>query len=375
MNACVTGRVDAPEMNLDRREHVRRLHRQAPVIDFHNDSLRATMDGDVRYNPHPNAPPRPRRLWQKAETGQWDFPRALEGGLTGQVTNILVPRPRRGPFLPVALKAYRQGIADLEAAPHMAMAAKSAADVERAHREGKVALIFAIEGAEAIEGDLDLLHIFHQLGVRAVGLTWMYRNELAEGNWEDTGAGLTAFGRQAVCEMNALGILVDVAHATEKTFYDTLDASVAPVICSHTSCRALVKHFDDHAPSRYFSDEQIKALAAQGGVMGIFFSAGRELEKRDDSALDLARFFAHAASLVGARHLGFGSDYDGGFPPNDLIEVSGLPNLSSALIDVGFSDEEILGILGGNWLRVWRAVAGHESVQPAGKAATEGTNT
>lgn len=139
--------------------------------------------------------------------------------------------------------------------------------------------------------------------------------------------------------------------------------------------RALVKHFDDHAPSRYFSDEQIKALAAQGGVMGIFFSAGRELEKRDDSALDLARFFAHAASLVGARHLGFGSDYDGGFPPNALIEVSGLPNLSSALIDVGFSDEEILGILGGNWLRVWRAVAGHESVQTAGKAATEGTNT
>lgn len=364
----------ATEMTAERRAHVWRLHRQAPVIDLHNDSLRATMDGDVRYNPHRNAPPRPRRLWERASTGQWDFPRALEGGLTGQVTNILVPRPRRGPFLPLALKAYRQGIADLDAAPHLAMRATSADDVVRAHREGKIALIFAIEGAEAFEGDLDLLHVFHQLGIRAIGLTWMWRNEVAEGNWEDTGAGLTAFGRKAVREMNTLGILVDVAHSTEQTFYDTLDASAAPVICSHTSCRALVKHFDDHAPSRYFSDEQIKALAAQGGVMGIFFSAGRELGKPDDSALDLARFFAHAASLVGAKHLGFGSDHDGGFPPSDMIEVSGLPNLTSALIDVGFSDEEILGILGGNWLRAWRAVAGHESVRAAGKAATGGTN-
>ena len=136
----------------------------------------------------------------------------------------------------------------------MALLATSIADVERAHREGKVALILAIEGAEAIEGDLELLALFRRLGVRVVGLTWMYRNELGEGNWEDTGAGLTPFGREAIRAMNTLGMVVDIAHATEQTFWDALETSEETVVCSHGSCRSLVKDFDDHAPSRYLSD-------------------------------------------------------------------------------------------------------------------------
>ena len=345
-------------MTSERREHVMRLHRQAPVIDCHNDSLQAVMHGDTRYNVLPHRPARLRRMWQKGVSGHWDFPRALEAGQTGQMTNLLLPWIKGGPYVKFILKAYRVLQDDLAAAPQMALLARTASDIERAHREGKVAVLLTIEGAEGIDGDLDLLHVYHQLGVRSMGLTWMYRNAAAEGNWEDTGAGLSAFGRQVVREMSELHMLVDVAHATERTFWDTLETSEAPVICSHTSCRVMVKDFDTHAPSRYLTDEQMKALAAKGGVLGIFFSANRELDDDAADATALARFIAHAATVCGPAHVGYGSDLDGGFPPHGLEDIRGLPNLTSALIDLGFSDAELLGIIGGNWTRVYRQVLG-----------------
>lgn len=342
----------------ERLEHVMQLHRQVPVIDCHNDSLQAVLQGDPRFNSFRHRPPLPRRLWQKGESGHWDFPRALEAGQTGQVTNLLVPWQKGGVHMKSILKAYRQLQSDLAAAPNMALLATTAADIERAHHEGKVAMLLAIEGGEGIDGDLDLLHVYHQLGVRSMGLTWMYRNAVAEGNWDDTGAGLSRFGRQVVTEMNQLRMLVDVAHATERTFWDTLETSKAAVICSHTSCRALVKDFHTHVPSRYLSDEQMKALAAQGGVLGIFFSANRELDDDTADTAALAGFIAHAASVCGVAHVGLGSDFDGGFPPHGLEDIRGLPNLTSSLIDLGFSNAELLGILGGNWLRVFRQVLG-----------------
>jgi len=334
------------------------LHRQAPVIDCHNDSLQAVLQGDPRYNPLKHRPAKPRRLWQKGESGHWDFPRALEAGQTAQVTNLLVPWRKGGAYIRSILKAYQQLQADLAAAPQMALLATTAADIDRAHSEGKVAVLLTIEGGEGIDGDLDLLHVYHQLGVRSMGLTWMYRNAIAEGNWEDTGAGLSDFGRQVVQEMNQLHMLIDVAHATEQTFWDTLETSKDAVICSHTSCRSMVKDFHSHAPSRYLSDEQMTALAKKGGVLGIFFSANRELDDDTADATALARFIAHAASVCGAAHVGLGSDFDGGFPPHGLEDIRGLPNLTSALIDLGFSDKELLGFLGSNWLRVFREVLG-----------------
>lgn len=345
-------------MNPERLDHVQRLHREVPVIDAHNDSLQAVLSGDVRYNPLDFRPARPRRLWERGASGHWDFPRARAADQCAQLTNLLVPWIKDGPYVHHILTAYRQLQLDLAHAPDQACLATSAADIESAHRQGKVALLLGIEGAEGIDGDLDLLHVYHQLGVRSMGLTWMYRNAVAEGNWEDTGAGLTPFGRDVVREMNALQMLVDVAHATEATFYQTLETSSAPVICSHSSCRALVKDFHQHAPSRYLSDEQLRALAAAGGVVGIFFTANRELDDDGADVHDLARFFAHAAEVAGPHHVGFGSDFDGGFPPPGLEDASRLQNLTSALIDVGFSDEELRGIIGGNWLRVFRAVLG-----------------
>lgn len=345
-------------MKEERREHVLRLHGEVPVIDCHNDSVQAVLFGDTKYSALRHRPAVPRRMWERGRSGHWDFPRALEAGQSGQVTNLLVPWVRGADPVTAILKAYRQFQADLEKAPELALLALRAADFERAHAEGKVAVLLNIEGAEGIAGDIDLLHVYHRLGFRSMGLTWMYRNEVAEGNWEDTGAGLSSFGRVVINEMNGLNMLVDVAHSTEKTFYDTLEISSSPVICSHTSCRALVKDFHSHAESRYLSDQQMKDLAAQRGVLGIFFSANRELDDDDADAHALARFIAHAASVCGAEHVGLGSDLDGGFPPHGLEDITGLPNLTSALIDEGFSDEELLGILGGNWLRVFREVLG-----------------
>ncbi|MBM3458398.1 MAG: membrane dipeptidase [Armatimonadetes bacterium] len=342
----------------DRLAQARELHRRYPVVDCHNDSIQAALTGDVRYNPLRYRPARPRRLGESGESGHWDFPRARQAGQSGQMTNLLVPWVKDGPHARRILRAYRQLQKEIAAAPEQAVLARTAAEVELAHREGRVAVLLAIEGAEGIEGELDLLHVYHQLGVRSLGLTWMYRNEVAEGNWEDTGAGLSPFGRQVVREMNQLGMLVDVAHATEQTFWDTLEESSAPVVCTHTACRSLVRNFGGHAPSRYLTDDQMRALAAQDGVLGIFFSVNRELDDDAAGIAELARFFAHAAEVCGADHVGFGSDLDGGFPPRGMADVRALPELTAALLELGFSEPELAGILGGNWLRVYRRVWG-----------------
>lgn len=343
-------------LSLERATHVARLHTESIVVDAHADSLRASVVGDPRYNPRPDGGVRLRRMWERGDAGHWDFVRALEAGQSAQIVNLLVPRPRHGPFARTCLTTLERALTDLEHAPRRALLATTTEDVERAHRERKVALILAIEGAEAIEGDLEMLHLFRRLGVRMMGLTWMYRNELGEGNWEDSGAGLSDFGRSAVATMNELGMIVDVAHATERTYWDAIDTSTAPVVCSHGGCRATVVDFADHAPSRYLDDDQLRALAAQGGVLGIFFSVNRELANADADLPEFARFFVHAAEVMGPEHVGLGSDMDGGFPPRSLHDVSRLPLLTSALIDAGFSDEELRGILGGNWMRVFARV-------------------
>jgi membrane dipeptidase len=350
-------------MTPERREHVDRLHQEVPVIDAHNDSIQATLLGDVRYNPLTHRPARPRRLWEHGRSGHWDFPRAREAGMTGQLTNLLVPWTREAPHVNRILKAFRQVLIDIEHDP-LAVLATRAADIDRAHERGQVAVLLGVEGAEGIEGDIDILHVYQRLGVRSLGLTWMYRNAVAEGNWEDTGAGLTPFGRDVVRELNALHMLVDVAHATEATFYATLELSADPVICSHTGCRSLVRDFHTHAESRYLSDAQLRDLAAQGGVAGIFFSANRELDDDGADVTDLARFIAHAVEVAGPEHVGLGSDFDGGFPPPGLEDVARLGNLSSALIDLGFDDATLRGVLGANWLRVFRAVLDREAGSP-----------
>ena len=274
--------------------------------------------------------------------------------------------------------------------------ASTADDIVRIHRAGKVAALLGLEGGQLITDSLPLLRDYYRLGVRYMTLTHFKTN-----NWADSSNdapahnGLSPYGRQIVREMNRLGMMIDLSHVSDKTFYDALEASKAPVIASHSSMRALC-----NIP-RNMSDDMLRALARQGGVVFINFNMayldresvspcspatrrrGREMadmlalnrgnprrweieraiEQRYKSQLPRVDISAvldhidHAAKLIGADHVGIGSDFDGvaGMVPDHMEDVSKYPALVQGLIDRGYSDEDIRKIMGENLLRIMRA--------------------
>lgn len=279
--------------------------------------------------------------------------------------------------------------------------ATTSRDIERIYDEGRIAILIGIEGGHAIEDSLETLERFYGRGVRYMTLTHVNHN-----NWADTSSlpplhgGLTKFGRKVVERMNDLGILVDVSHVSDDTFYDVLETSSAPVIASHSSCRAIADH------SRNLTDQMLRDLAAAGGICMInFFSAFilpdaaerlRDLEPstlkgvglreevpNDDSywtdylrryeALsspagtihDLGDHFVHAAYIAGVDAVGVGTDFDG-VPslPKGLETAAGMPLLIEHLGERGFSDDEVARILGGNFMRVMK------NMEKSSKSAT-----
>jgi membrane dipeptidase len=273
--------------------------------------------------------------------------------------------------------------------------ARTAADIERIHRQGKIAALIGIEGGHQIQDDLRILRDYHRLGVRYITLTHFKTN-----NWADSGTdravhnGLSPFGREVVAEMNRLGMMVDISHVSDKTFFDAVEISRSPVIASHSSVRALCDI------PRNMSDAMLRALAKNGGVVFINFSAAYLDPKankvftgyqpqRDREIADLMviqagsprrfelkraiqqRFrrmlppvgikaalqhIEYVAKLVGADHVGFGSDFDGisGMVPQGLEDVSQYPSLIRGLLEMGYSDGDVRKIAGGNLLRVMR---------------------
>ena len=276
--------------------------------------------------------------------------------------------------------------------------ATTADDVERLHGEGKIAILLGVEGGHEIEGDMRALDIYYRLGVRYLTLTHTKNNELADSSsdkprWN----GLSPLGRQAVERMNHLGMMVDISHVSEKTFYDALAVSKAPLIASHSSCRALCM------VPRDMSDDMIRALAKNGGVMDINFYSGflsqayadgyKKIEKQVEAAVAAARagyarqgkrlsyleevkieqrltkdlpvpsytviadHIDHAVKVGGIDHVGLGSDFDGiDSTPRGMEDVSKIPALVRELARRGYSEEDLEKILGGNVLRVMRQV-------------------
>jgi len=266
----------------------------------------------------------------------------------------------------------------------------------RLHRAGKVTALLGLEGGHLISDSLPVLRDYYRLGVRYMTLTHFQTN-----NWADSSTdqpvhnGLSPFGREVVREMNRLGMMVDISHVSDKTFYDALETSRAPVIASHSSLRALC-----NIP-RNMSDDMLRALARRGGVVFINFNtayleesaaaAFRQMrEARDREIADMLalnrgnprcwemkraiqqrykaqlpavsisavlRHIDHAAKTIGADHVGLGSDFDGvsGMVPGGLEDVSKYPALVQGLMDLGYSDLEIREIMGENLLRVMRA--------------------
>jgi membrane dipeptidase len=366
-------------MNTDAAE----LHRRALVWDSHMDTvLRAMVDG---YEPDEAAP------------GHADLERWRRGGIRVQVLAIWVDT------IYVPHHAARRALQQIDwflgfVARHADRIAhaRSAEDVRRITESGRLAALLALEGGAAIQSDLALLRTFHRLGVASMTLT-----HSASLGWADASTdaprshGLSPFGREVIREMNRLGMVVDVSHTSDATVRDVLAVSRAPVIASHSACRALCNH------PRNLDDDLLRAIAAAGGVVGINFYPGFlddgaraaleaagdllqtlnrpvavEADRLDVVAADRHRsFFAdtslppvplarlldhidHAVAVMGTDHVGLGSDFDGiNATPVGLGGVQDFPRITEGLLDRGYSGHDILAILGGNFLRV------HEEAQ------------
>jgi membrane dipeptidase len=375
-------------------ERAQALHREAIVVDGHNDVALAIVDDGFDLG-RDGTKGRPRT--------QTDLRRLKAGGL-GAVFFAIYVDSRFAPKKPGershAYERARAMIAAVQAQtrahPRSLALATTADDVERLKRSGKVAVLLGLEGGLPLENSLEKLRALHALGVRYVTLTHWATTEWADssGDMDDPTVahhgGLTDLGREIVREMNRLGVLVDVSHVADATFYDVLKTSRAPVIASHSSMRALADH------PRNLTDDMMRALARQGGVAMINFFDGfvdpkkaavvrhspakrRELQQRfpndpervsreieawwashgfpRTSLALLVDHIEHAIRVGGVDHVGLGSDFDGvppGMVPEGLEDVSGYPRITLELLRRGHSPEDVKKVLGGNLLRVLR---------------------
>jgi membrane dipeptidase len=244
----------------------------------------------------------------------------------------------------------------------------TADDILRAKAEGKLAVTFDLEGMNALNGSADMVNVYYELGVRQMLFAYNLNN-LVGGGCHDTDTGLTDLGRAVIREMNRVGMLVDCSHTAYLTTMEAMEASAAPVIFSHSCAKALWKH------GRNITDEQIKACARTGGVVGIN-GIGNFLGRNDISSAKFVDHVAHVAGLVGAQHVGVSLDYafdsenvdslvsgNSRFWPKEEYQTDSrylppeqLPEIVETMLQRGFSDAEITGILGGNFLRVAKAV-------------------
>ncbi len=316
------------------------LHRLSVVVDTHIDTLLNLINGKVAT------------LGARSDYGHVDFPRLKEGGVNIQFFAAFIEpqyKPERG--LKRALQMIDAYYREVEKYPDLIRPVTSYPQMLQAVGEGKIAAVLSIEGGEAVAGDLAVLRCLYRLGVRAIGLTWNERNDIADGVGErESGGGLTRFGRDLVREMNRLGMLVDVSHLSEKSFWDVLAVAKAPIIASHSNAQAVCPH------PRNLTDDQIKALAANGGVMGLNFCPDF-IDAKEPTQARLLDHAEHIISLVGPDHLGIGSDYDGiSSGPVGLEEVTKLPNLTAGLLERGHSPATVQKILGENYLRVFAQV-------------------
>jgi membrane dipeptidase len=249
---------------------------------------------------------------------------------------------------------------------------KKATDIEQAKHDGQLAIGLHFQGSDPVERNLDLVHLYYQLGIRHMLLSYNQNNLVGGGCHEQNDGGLTRFGHDLVKEMNRVGMWVDVAHTGYRTSMDAILASTSPVICSHGNVSALHRH------PRCYTDDQIKAIAASGGVFGL---TGLSIFMGGDNNAGVERFVEqidYVVQLVGPSYIGFGLDYvydmpglerfaasqpdrwppDGGYLTEDMqqLEHEYLVHVTQALLDRGYGNADILSILGGNWVRVAEAV-------------------
>jgi membrane dipeptidase len=359
-------------------QRARKLHVSSIVLDTHIDVT----------------PKLQRPNWDFTEEhteGHIDLPRMRKGGLDGLFFSIYMAGTVTGP------RAVNDAIERIAAVHRLAedvsdqvALCTTAAQVHQAHRRGKIAALMGMEGGHMINNSLAVLRMYAELGVRYLTLTHSVNTEWADSSGDQPKHnGLTEFGKEVVRELNRLGVMVDISHVSDKTFWDALDVSRAPMIASHSSCRAIAGH------PRNMTDDMIKALAAKGGVIHINYADAfldndlaqyslkraarmRELAEKypgDENVEQRRKMIAdefgprpkarwekivehldHAVKLAGADHVGLGSDFDGASMPEGMEDVAQLPKVTEALLRKGYRGADIKKILGKNTLRVMAEV-------------------
>src|SRR5215469_4535644 len=363
-------------------DQAKKLQSSSIVIDTHDDTTQRLLD--PKFD-----------LSSRHSDGNIDVPRMKEGGLTGIFFSIWISSKVLGP------DAVKQALDQIDSVretvrkhPTDFLLATSAADVREAKKQQKIAALMGVEGGHMMGNDLSVIRTFAALGVRYMTLTHMDNNEWADSSTDKPAHdGLTDFGKDVVREMNRLGIIVDISHVSDKTFYDALETSKAPVFASHSSCRALCS-----AP-RNMTDDMIRDLAKHGGVIQINYYVGfisqefRDYEKAHPEAekeindeiakrcgdkeacklvagdqvvrdwmqagklpkvdwTAIVEHIDHAVKIAGIDHVGLGSDFDGATLPIGMQDVTHIPQITDALLKKGYSESDIRKILGGNTLRI-----------------------
>jgi len=330
------------------------LHRNSLVVDTHCDTLKCLSPIFTRRRDSMWENRSKTGLGERADVGHVDIPRLQEGGVDCQVFAISSVRDRTPPYaLRTAMHMLDIFYTECERNKDAIALAPSYGDILRTAREGKVAAVLSIEGADVIEGDPGVLRMFHRLGVRMVGLVHSLRNLLADGVADSrTGGGLSELGVQVVEELDRLGILIDISHLSDAGFWDLMDIAKGAIVASHSNSRAVCDH------PRNMTDEMIEALADRGGVMGMNF-APFFVHPTHATVERVVDHIDHIVDLVGPDHVGLGSDFDG-IPttPEGLEDVSKMPNITKELIRREYPDEDIRKILGENHLRVIKKVVG-----------------
>ena len=334
------------------------LHREALVIDSHNDSIVALirrgnlgLDGGKRddYLQRDGAVAYLRQFIQPlGEHTQLDLPKMRQGGLDAAFFAIDCTRPW-GNHLLYLMDALGYFLREVEECRGEITVARSAGDIERAHAEGKLAAILAVENSDALEKSPYVLPLLYELGVRAMTLTHSTRSWAGDGCEVAGGSGLTGFGRELIAQMHELGVVVDVSHLNDAGFWDVVSLSEAPIMATHSCCRALCDH------PRNLRDDQHKALAAKGGVVGITL-VPRFVSAVAPSLSDLLDHIDHAVQTAGIDCVGLGSDFDGGGLL--LKDATALPGITAGLVARGYAASDIRKILGGNQLRLLHQVIG-----------------
>ena len=262
-------------------------------------------------------------------------------------THLMTRRPREDALATLALmhRTFRANASAIELA-------RSPDELLAVAARGKLAAFIGLEGAHMYGGDMKTVGRFHELGVSYVTLAHFIANELVSSSNEQrpSVAGITPFGRDVIAELNRRGTLVDLAHVHEASWQAALDASRAPPIVSHGACRALRDHH------RNLTDRQLKEIGARGGVVGVIFFP-MFLGTNPFAGLErIVDHMEHIAGTIGPEHIALGSDWDGFvWMPRGLPDAAALPRLTVELLRRGFTDEQVRGILGGNFLRTWRA--------------------